>query len=76
MAVLLGGPGPGPDGPAGGASAGLVADAAVEGVEHGLRLLGDHVADEADEAVVGDFAGAAAELAEVVVEGLGGASGR
>ena len=76
VAVLLGGPGPGPDGPAGGAGAGLVADAAVEGVEHGLvgreRLLGDHVADEADQVVVGDLAGARAELADLVAERLGG----
>ena len=76
VAVLLGGPGPGPDGPAGGAGAGLVADAAVEGVEHGLvgreRLLGDHVADEADQVVVGDLAGAPAELADLVAERLGG----
>jgi hypothetical protein len=76
VAVLLGGPRPRPDGPAGGAGAGLVADAAVERVEHGLvrgqRLLRDHVADEAHEVVVGDVAGPRAQLADLVVEALGG----
>ncbi|AQK52700.1 ubiquitin-associated (UBA)/TS-N domain-containing protein [Zea mays] len=74
--VLLGGPRPGPHRPAGRAGAGLVADAAVQGVEHGLvrrqRLLGDHVAHEADEVVVGDLPGALSQLPDLVVEGLGG----
>ncbi|KAB8087382.1 hypothetical protein EE612_011568, partial [Oryza sativa] len=56
--VLLGGPRPGPHGPGAAAGAGLVAHPAVHGVEHrlvrGERLLGDHVADEAHQVVVGE----------------------
>jgi hypothetical protein len=75
VAVLLGGPGARPDRPGACAGAGLVADA-VERVDHGLvrgqRLLRDHVAHQHDEVLVGQPRGARAELADLVLEHLGG----
>ena len=71
MPVLLGRPRARPAGPGRGGRARLVPDA-VEGVEHrhvGRQgLLGDHVADEHDEVVVGELVGALAQLADLVDE--------
>ena len=74
MPVLFRRPGPGPDGPGGGARARLVAYP-VQSVEHclvcGQRFLRDHVAHQAHEIVVRDFHGARPKFLDFVVEALG-----